>query len=379
MIPAAVRTAGLSVAVVLCAASHVVSPPAAYAAQGRESQNPVTLANDGAAALEDRRYGDALDAFTRASALLPKDPSLRMGAGVAAFMLGRLADARTWFEGALAVNPRYTAASSYLGEVFYREGSVSDAIAVYEAALKFASGDDRAELEKRLAEWRKDSALHDRFYQARGAHFAVLFEGPADETLARRVVEILESAYWRIGNALNTYPAQPVTVVLYTREQFRDVTQTPDWVAGMYDGRIRIPVRGALDHPIDLERILTHEYVHAVVASIGGRAAPAWLNEGLAEYFEADGLEAADRQLAADTTRVSWDRLERGFSGLSSADASAAYAQSAVAVRKMIDLRGAPAVVSLVQALGRGAAFEAAFQGAIFLRFDEFTAMMMRQ
>ena len=46
--------------------------------------------------------------------------------------------------------------------------------------------------------------LQDRFYESRGAHFSVLFEGPADEALARSIVERLEAAYWRVGMALTS-------------------------------------------------------------------------------------------------------------------------------------------------------------------------------
>jgi hypothetical protein len=38
----------------------------------------------------------------------------------------------------------------------------------------------------------------------------VLFEGPADEALARRAIEILEAAYWRIAAELSTYPDRVV-------------------------------------------------------------------------------------------------------------------------------------------------------------------------
>ena len=84
-------------------------------------------------------------------------------------------------------------------------------------------------------------------FQSQSAHFTVLFEGPADEQLARRAVDVLEDAYWRVGTALYTFPDHVITVVLYTEEQFRDTTRSPAWAAGAYDGRIRIPMRGALD------------------------------------------------------------------------------------------------------------------------------------
>ena len=96
--------------------------------------------------------------------------------------------------------------------------------------------------------------MHSDFFESRGAHFTVLFEGPADAGLAARVIEILEAAYWRVSTALSIYPERTITVVLYTQEQFRDITRSPQWAAAAYDGRIRLPVRGADADPRELER-----------------------------------------------------------------------------------------------------------------------------
>ena len=43
--------------------------------------------------------------------------------------------------------------------------------------------------------------------------------------------------------ALAIYPKRTITIVVYTQEQFRDVTRSPRWAAAAYDGRIRLPVR----------------------------------------------------------------------------------------------------------------------------------------
>ena len=100
-------------------------------------------------------------------------------------------------------------------------------------------------LTSRLDAWRKEAALHESFGQKLGDHFTVLFEGPAEAELAQKAIDTLEAAFWRIGAALYTYPTEPIVVVLYTREQFRDVTQSPEWAGGVYDGKIRVPVQGA--------------------------------------------------------------------------------------------------------------------------------------
>ena len=156
----------------------------------QSTRDPIALAKAGAAALDERRFGDALESFTAASAILPRDPSLCFGAGMSAFMLGRNGDAQEWFEKALKLNPRYRGASEWLGELHYRAGRLKDAIEVYEAALKHASG--ASEMEARVGEWRREAERHNATYEARGAHFSVRFEGPGDELLARKVVELLE-------------------------------------------------------------------------------------------------------------------------------------------------------------------------------------------
>ena len=68
------------------------------AAEARAAQDPTALARTGTAAIESRRFGDALEAFTRAAAMQPGDASLCFGAGVAAFMLGQNDVAQTRFE-----------------------------------------------------------------------------------------------------------------------------------------------------------------------------------------------------------------------------------------------------------------------------------------
>ena len=92
------------------------------AADVRAAQDPSALARAGTAAIENQRFGDALEAFTRAAALQPGDASLCFGAGVAAFMLGQNDVAQTRFECALALNPNYLPAALWLGDLHYRAG-----------------------------------------------------------------------------------------------------------------------------------------------------------------------------------------------------------------------------------------------------------------
>jgi tetratricopeptide (TPR) repeat protein len=346
------------------------------AADPRAARDPSALAREGAAAIEDRRFGEALEAFTEAAAMRPGDASLCFGAGVAAFMLGRNDVAQTRFERALALNPGYLPPAMWLGELHYRAGRLRDAIAIYETARQRYPGG--RELQHRLADWRKEHELQSRFHEARTAHFTALFEGPTDEPLARQVVERLEAAYWRVGAALGAYPPQPITVVLYTREQFGDITRLAAWSAAAYDGRIRVPLGGALEQPEELDRVLSHEFVHAMVAILGGRTVPAWVNEGLATVLEPKSPEDVEATLARTNVRPGLSKLHRSFVGLSSRDAEIAYASAARAVRRLIEQRGVAALVALLEDLARGARFASAFQERIAMRYEDFVALVAR-
>src|SRR5687768_7244630 len=104
--------------------------------QAQSRGDATSLVNQGVAALDAQRFGEALDAFTSASKLAPRDPEACLGAGIAATRLGRNDEAIDWFERALKLAPDFTVASQWLGELQYREGHVKDAISTYEAALK---------------------------------------------------------------------------------------------------------------------------------------------------------------------------------------------------------------------------------------------------
>ena len=360
----------LAVGLVLACASPSTAQQAA--------KDPQTLAREGAAALNERRFADALTAFTTAAAQLPNDANIALGAGLAAFMLGRTGDGETWLVRALKLQPNLTQASIVLGELQHRGGRIDEAITTYEAALKAAPKESRGQLDDRLAAWRKEQQLVGRFSRSQGTHFTVLFEGPADEIIARRVVDYLESAYLHVGESLRAYPTQTITVVLYTTQQFQDITRMPAWSGASYDGRIHVPVRGALQQTEQLDRVLTHEFVHAVVAMIGGPTVPVWMNEGLATTLEPGGVEQSDGILAAVSVRPPLQQLQGSFSHLNAAQARLAYAYSTYAVRRIIQLRGANAVVGLLRDLASGVDFNTAFGKHVEIRYDEFDAMIRR-
>jgi tetratricopeptide (TPR) repeat protein len=267
--------------------------------------------------------------FAQALAREPDHPALLLGAGVAAHLLGRSQEATAPLRRALDLDPRLTPASILLGQIVYSDGRVADAIKIYEKALAHAP--DHPQLTAKLKAWRADAAASTGFTERRFDRFRVMFQGHSDHALAARATEILDAAFWRIGRTLGTYPSEPVVVMLYTEQQFRDVTQAPTWAGGIYDGRIRVPAAGAVQSPQLFERVLVHELAHAMIARIAPRGVPVWLHEGLAQYLEGDDVAAARRRVQKVGV-IPLRYLESSFSRLTAAQASLAYDESLVVV-----------------------------------------------
>src|SRR5262249_46710062 len=189
----------------------------------------------------------AANLFAEALALRPNDPVLLLGAGAAAHAQGKQKDAMASLGKALEVMPGLTPASLLLGQIAFDEGDVDLAIHTYENALTHAPGN--ADLAHTLEKWRSEASVHKSFDELRYERFRVLFEGHAEQSLASQATAIFNSEFFRIANKLGEYPPDTIVAVLYTEQQFRDVTRAPAWAGGQYDGRIRIPVAGASRQP----------------------------------------------------------------------------------------------------------------------------------
>jgi len=343
--------------------------PAGVASVSAESRAAL-LSKAGWEALRAGRLEDASRAFHDAIAMNGKDATLYLGLGLVAHLQGNSTEARAQLQEALRINPGLTPASLLLGSLAYQAGELEVAIRVYEDALVYAP--EHPQLRTQLDRWRKESTVHGGFQRALTPHFTVLFEGPEEQQLAARALEGLEAAYWRIGTTLLTYPPTVLTVVLYTEQQFRDITRTPEWAGGMYDGRIRVPMRGALDHPGELEKVLAHEFTHALVRSLAPRGVPTWVDEGLAVVFEADETRWAEQVIRRAPKLIPLPQLHDGFLKLSREQALLAYAESAMAMQALLSRHGALSVSQFLQDLAQGQAFPVAFEHRFFVPYDQF-------
>src|SRR5437879_4681307 len=126
-------------------------------------------------------------------------------------------------------------------------------------------------LEKVERERRAESGFH-RDVTPR---FVLKYSGAPGTEARRTILGLLEVAAERVDRALRWEPRERLTVVLYERGQFQDVTRVHGWATGLFDGKIRLPIGPALPPAAQVEPLIVHEYAHAAIHHLSrGRAPP---------------------------------------------------------------------------------------------------------
>jgi len=308
-------------------------------------------------ALNDRNPARAASLFGEALKQHPRDPMLHFGAATAAYAMGQSSDASSLLRTALDLDPRFPEALALQARLAYDRGDSDLAVRSMEQAVAIRPSDTR--LTEVLDRWHRETRVHDSYVEKPTGHFRILYEGGTNQNVGDHVARLLEDKYVSMGRTFNTQLADPVTVVLYTNREFHEITRTPAWASGEYDGRIRVAAGGALSSTRELDRIVTHELVHAFVASATAGRLPAWLNEGLASYFESHDTSWASDFLGDSQTVIPLEALGRGFTILDEQRAPIAYAESAIAAEILCHQLG-PNLGGFVQSVGNGASIDQA-------------------
>jgi tetratricopeptide (TPR) repeat protein len=171
------------------------------------------------------------------------------------------------------------------GRLAYETGDLAQALESWEQAAKMNPG--FGELQNALAAVRREIGTQSEFGAEESSHFVFEYDHAVDAYLAGEITSMLEDAYARITAELDHRPEQPIRVLVYAQADFQAVTGIPaDYVEGLFDGKIRLPLRAALRQRDTLRDTLAHETAHAVIHYKTRGHAGRWLHEGLAQVFE---------------------------------------------------------------------------------------------
>jgi tetratricopeptide (TPR) repeat protein len=326
----------------------------------------------GEAAFKENKFQQALSHFENGLIYTNDAPSLHFGLGLCYFKLSNYSRAEDALTELLALDPNHYLAHKILGEIYYLANDLEKAAFFWEKAIKINGTDSR--LKKRLSNLKKQMKLSQDFDTEIDNIFTVTFDGERNPHLRDNVMAALGDIYQEIGYQLNLYPGRQIPVILLTKEAFFDITGSPKWSGGIYEGQIKIPVENY--KPEILKIVLCHEYVHAVIFDTMSNRCPWWLNEGLAQYFSGDKmgnrlkLELASQLLASgDTPSL---KALPGEIGQDVKQVQKAYALALSAVDYLIEFHGVFQVQSILEVMGEGRSFDAALLEITGYTFKEF-------
>lgn len=305
--------------------------------------------------LEDRRFAEAAQAFAEGRGYADDDPRFWIYRGYALLRQGEHGAAEVELNEALAMDEENPRVHRLLGQVRYESGRLYEATRDWRRARELDPDD--TELAALLEKTARELEVETRMDRDHGRNFSISYDGQAHGGVGAEVLEVLEDAYREIGYNLNSYPETRVPVLLYATRDFSELTGSPDWSGGLYDGKIRIPVGGLSGMNARLRGVLYHEYSHVVARFLTRGRCPVWLNEGLAEVAEREHHDPPLEALAAAAAEgrlLSWERLAGPFDGLSPEEVRLAYEQSYSMVRYMLEQYQWYKLNDLLAALGDG-------------------------
>jgi len=260
--------------------------------------------------------GDLAAAQTRFGEALSYDPRcLPAVIGLSSVYLkqGKDSYARAQVEEGLVLFPKDPTLHYLLGEVHYVQENLREAISEWQTSLSLKTDPAVA---NRLEKARREFAVDEGYQRKDTAHFTFRYEesGSISEALAASLRDFLEDEYGDLSDRFQFVPSAPVVVILYPSRDFHQVTQEPATVAGLFDGKIRIPLGGVKTLNQPLRAVLVHELTHAFVYGKSGGNCPRWLQEGLAQLQEGKAVSPAEerslvRDLAASEGKSWYDEF----------------------------------------------------------------------
>jgi len=278
---------------------------------------------------------------------------------------------------ALELNPALAGGYLLLGEIEYGRQRLKEAKAAWERALTLDP--TNTVLAERLGQLQQELPIESGFDRISQAYFDLRYEDEFEPPAGFDIRDALLQARREVGSDFAYWPKYKIVVLIYNSEHFRALRQeTPEWIGGLYDGKIRVPLPGKEFAAERVMAILFHEYTHALVHDLTKDRCPQWFNEGLATYEE---LKRASPQLdqlahaAAAQQLPAWNHLNEQFAwGLPVGQVELGYQQSYSIVRYLVERYGFWRIRRVLASFRDGAALEEALVREYCLKFSRLEA-----
>lgn len=199
------------------------------------------------------------------------------------FQKNEFALAKQTVKDSLAQDDQNPYAYELLGDIYNNEQNLKEAKANYDIAYNLQSSDS---LRKKIETLGKEAKVEKKMKTYHGEHFIIKYHDQETRMEGFELRELLRQTYRAVSQEFGYYFKHQVAVLLFDEDEFKQITQTPHWAGGIYDRKIRLPVKRFSFDETQLKALCTHEVTHVFVGALSAQKAPPWINEGLAVYQE---------------------------------------------------------------------------------------------
>lgn len=257
-----------------------------------------------------------------------------------------------------------------LGDVAYKEQDLEAAKEHYASAFRLRRS---KALEEKIEKVVREAPVEEKLDPYSDEHFIIRYkEGMADLFGGGfEIREYLRQAYKAVSQDFGFYPRDRVVVLMYSEEEYRELSNTPAWTGGHFDGKIRLPAYKDRINVRELNKLIWHELTHSFVQDLSRGRCPTWLNEGLAQYQE-NKVKKIDlryfKKAVEGKYLLSFDELEKGISDDQNAvEILLFYQQSFVVARHLIDRHRMFKIKEMLAEYGKGKTSDQVFKDKLRL------------
>ncbi len=319
--------------------------------------------------LEEGKAEEAVDILRDARQREPNDPviarNLSLGlARVAQKEDGALPEEEkvAILQEALDVWPENPEAMSVMSTIHHRNGRYRQAwvLAVRMAALY----PDQHDLTDYIAHLEAFLQESEGLVSEEGQYFRILYSGDRQLEFGGELLVHLQAQMDSLTAAMGYFPKGTIDVLIMTEDLGERAEPMDPLLQGLYDGKIRLYLKGNSPEGDVFIKTVRHEMVHAILHRAGG-VLPGWFQEGLAQKI--GGTPTTEQSAAMRNylvrrlntgQTVGVAGLQGSFVNLPNEERTAAYAASYTFVDFLVQMYGENLIPVLVTELEGGQSLE---------------------
>jgi tetratricopeptide (TPR) repeat protein len=259
-----------------------------------------------------------------------------------------------------------------LGDVYDSLHRLEDAALAWELFQRLGGADPQT-LE-RLARARRELSVASGQRSRQEEEFSFYWDPAIPTATVERVARRLSASYEEQSRFFGTRLPASQVVVLYAGRAYFSLVSAPDWVSGVFDGKIRVSIDPDGGMTPELESVLSHELAHAFVRQASGDRAPGWLHEGLGQWWEGRRITRHEiRDAFRGRSPHSLAEMEGNLARRGDrAAARSNYVEALGLVEYLAERHGTGSLACLVRDLGEGRSLADAIEAETGLTPEKF-------